>query len=98
MTLKRKVAAKLPEIEKNTKIWSKVCISVLDFTSFESKIRFKNLNENPEISVLHRWSIRVNTPDRSIGPTISKLNHRGSVRFTLDLDRSLWPQLYASAR
>lgn len=32
MTLKRKVVAKLPEIKKNTKVWSKVCIELLPKT------------------------------------------------------------------
>lgn len=41
MTLKRKIAAKLPEIKRNTKVWSKVCmlsVYVLNFKDHFMKI------------------------------------------------------------
>lgn len=95
MTLRRKVASKLPQIKKTTKIYSEVdqMNSFFQFSLAENLICHKFI-----ISVLHRRFICSHPHYGHFDATISKHFNGNFVQFISHLDWNLCSQLLPSTR
>lgn len=96
MTLRRKVAAKLPELQKTTKIYSKVCqFNTLLFSALKN---FNSILTILIVSVVHRWFICAHPHHGHSHATFSKHNDGHSMQSISHMDRHLCTQLLSSAR